>query len=147
MERRVELVRRLLVRRVRLGQLKRAVRAEVGLDLDHRTIQRYIDRARQELLASTGRSIHDHRAESLALYETILGDPESTRQERIQAQRSIDHLLGLPIRHPVEVEVRGEVDIAPLVAKQGEVARMIQALRESRLEATANGNGRNGHES
>ena len=140
-ERRHELVRRLLVRRVRPGQLKRAFRAEFGEDISHRTIADYVIRARKELLVSTGRSIHEHRAESLALYETILSDAESTRQERIAAQRSIDHLLGLPIRRPIEVEVRAEVDLAPLVAKQTEVARMIQDIRERALAANANGNG------
>jgi hypothetical protein len=92
---RVELCRSLLLRRVPKGTIKKAFRQRFGADVDHTTIERYLQRAREGLVADLARGRQVHRAEALGFYESILADPAVPPRDKVRAQERIDKLLGL----------------------------------------------------
>jgi hypothetical protein len=92
---RIELCRSLLLRRVPKGTIKKAFRQRFGADADHGTIERYLTRAREDMLADLTRGRQTHRAGALAFYESILADPAVAARDKVRAQERIDKLLGL----------------------------------------------------
>ena len=95
------------------GQVKRAVAERFGLS--PRTVERYLRRAREKMVESTGKPADALRAEALAVYQTIIDDPEAENRDRIKARERIDKLLGLEIHHSFagKLEVSGP-DGAPI---------------------------------
>jgi hypothetical protein len=92
---RIEMCRSMLLRRVPKSTVKKAVRQRFGLDIDHGTIERYLTRAREGMLIDLTRGRQNHRATSLALYESIVADRTATHRDKVKAQERIDKLLGL----------------------------------------------------
>jgi hypothetical protein len=92
---RIEFVRSLLVRRVPKHTIKKLVRLQFAVDLRHEPIERYITRAREQILLDLDRGRDEFRSESKALYESILADTKAKHGDRIKAQERIDKLLGL----------------------------------------------------
>lgn len=92
---RIELCRSMLLRRVPKSTIKRAFRQRFGADIDHGTIERYLTRAREVMLTDLTRGRQTQRANSLALYESVLADPAVTVRDKVKAQERIDKLLGL----------------------------------------------------
>ena len=110
---RVELCRSLLLRRVPKGTIKKAFRQRFGVDVDHTTIERYLLRAREGLVADLARGRQLHRAEALGFYESILADPAAAVRDKVKAQERIDKLLGLEDKSnqpPLEV-VLGQLPV------------------------------------
>jgi hypothetical protein len=105
---RIERTRQLLAAGSYKGEVKKALIAAYGISA--RTCEAYISRARAEILAGTGRSEDEHRADALALYESIKADPNSTNIEKLKAQERIDKLLAL--EGPVKVQHSGSVGVA-----------------------------------
>jgi hypothetical protein len=96
---RIEYARQLLASGRLKSQIKRALRKQYG-DLDHRTIERYLARAREQiLLAIHAEKVHQ-RAYAFALYCSVLADPKASVRDRIAAQERIDKLLGLEEKAP-----------------------------------------------
>ena len=61
-------------------------------------VQRIIQAAHRRLLDREGRDTRVARGESLAFYESIVGDEAAPLGERLRAQERIDALLGLAKR-------------------------------------------------
>jgi hypothetical protein len=93
-EERVEFARGLLARHNRKSTVKRLMREKFG-EMDARTIERYLSRARRRMLADIGRGRDDLRAESKAMYSSIISDNSANHFARLKAQERIDKLLGL----------------------------------------------------
>lgn len=110
-QRRIEETYKLLARHIPKHAIKRLLRAKYNVG--YRTCENYLARARAMMIKHSGRSKSLHKAQALALYESIIQDPESTRRERLEAQSLIDRLLCLPEpqmqRH--KMEMGGEVKV------------------------------------
>jgi hypothetical protein len=92
---RIELCRSMLLRRVPKSTIKKAFRQRFGAEIDHGTIERYLTRAREGMLIDLTRGRQNHRAGSLAFYESVLADPKAAVRDKVRAQERIDKLLGL----------------------------------------------------
>ncbi len=92
---RIELCRSLLLRRVPKATIKKAFRQRFGAGIDHGTVERYLTRAREAMLADLTRRRQTHRAGALAFYESVLADHTASVRHKVKAQERIDKLLGL----------------------------------------------------
>jgi hypothetical protein len=107
---RLRFVLQLLSRHVQKGEIKRFMRKKYGCC--GRTTERYLARARELLIRSTGETSEFLRAQALALYEDVIRDPESTIRDRLIAQVSINHLLGLNAPCKRHVAASAEISTA-----------------------------------
>ena len=112
----ISLAEDLLARRFSKGDVKRLLTARYVKDnpkgrISPRTLEVVISAARANILGGTGRDREEHRAESLALYQSVIRSPGVAPKDRIRAQECVDRLLGLsaPLKH----EVAGTVTHAP----------------------------------
>lgn len=71
--------------------------------VDWRTVDRYLNSARGNLAARSGRTREQHRREALDVYEAVIRDPAAPRGERVRAQQCVDDLLGLRAPHRTEI--------------------------------------------
>jgi len=99
---RVEMCRKMIANGRYDGEIKRAVAAHFNAST--RTVERYLRRARDEILAESGKPVIEHRAESLAFYQKVRADLKEATKDRLRAQERIDGLLALampsaPQRH------------------------------------------------
>lgn len=106
LETRVELVVRLLAIGARKTTIKKVVRDHAQQpDLCARTIESYIARARDVLLAELAADRRLFRAESLETYRRIKADPKASHRDQLAAQERIDKLLALELRLPPTAEI------------------------------------------
>ncbi|QDT98136.1 hypothetical protein [Gimesia aquarii] len=89
----VHLVKHLLSLGKHPLEIKRAVTLEFSLST--RSIDRYITRARREMVERLEVPIEQLRAESFFFYVSVINDAKSTQRERLRARERIDKLLGL----------------------------------------------------
>jgi hypothetical protein len=103
----IELAHALLMQRCRKHVIKAALRRHFNGVLSARSAERYLSRARDMIAAELGRGKAYLRALSLASYEQIVGDPDASARDRINALTRIDKLMGLEARDgqlpPLEV--------------------------------------------
>ena len=125
---RIELCRSMLLRRVPKATIKKAFRTRFGAKLSHRTIERYLARAREALLADLTRGRQTHRADALGFYESVLADHTASLRDKVKAQERIDKLLGLEDKSnqpPLEV-VLGQLPAAIADPLRGLLAQRVQ---------------------
>jgi hypothetical protein len=126
---RIELCRSMLLRRVPKATIKKAFRQRFGQDIDHGTIERYLTRAREAMLVDLTRGRQNHRAGSLAFYESVLADHNASLRDKVKAQERIDKLLGLEDKSnqpPLEV-VLGQLPAAISEPLRGLLAERVRA--------------------
>jgi hypothetical protein len=94
------------------GEVKKIVAAQ--FKLSPRTVERYLRRARDLIVADTGRDKQEHRAESYAFYVEVRGNAKALPKDRLRAQERIDKLLGLeePQRHQLAIHRRRIEDLS-----------------------------------
>lgn len=93
---RIRKIADMIVRRARKGEIKRYCNDTWGVTAT--TAERYIARAKKQLLARTGRAAEQHRAEAFHFYENIMRKPGSGMKAirlKMEAQEAIRTLLGL----------------------------------------------------
>jgi hypothetical protein len=112
---RIEFTVWLLNRRMPKCQIKRQLMTKYGVDF--RTCDRYVARAREQMVRQTDKTREELRQESYRLYESIIQDPASPRRDRMAAQMAIDHLFGLA--GPLEHKLTGDPN-RPVVVKRAE---------------------------
>ena len=93
LEERVRLTRDLLSKGLYKGQIKKVLKEKYGVD--HTTVETYLLRAREILLAELNQARDVHKSDALAFYKSILTDPKATVGNKINAQKRIDFILGL----------------------------------------------------
>lgn len=95
----IELLMDGLATRMFKSQLKKLVRqclkGTAWGDLSHVAIEKMITEAKRRLRDEVGISREEGRASSIALYESIIRDPDADRALKIRAQERIDKVLGL----------------------------------------------------
>lgn len=91
----IELTRKLIAQGQSKGDIKRALYA--AYNVSPRTVERYLARAREFLLAESQRPQPEHRSESLAFYHQILTDKDATPIVKLKARERIDKLLALEL--------------------------------------------------
>jgi hypothetical protein len=126
---RIELCRSMLIRRVPKTTIKKAFRQRFGAELSANTIEGYLGRAREALIIDLTRGKQAFRADSLALYESILADSKAAVRDKIKAQERIDKLLGLEDKSnqpPLEV-VLGQLPPAIANPLRGLLAERIRS--------------------
>jgi hypothetical protein len=144
LEERIDFAYKLLCRRLYKSDIKRALKQRYSMPA--RTCEDYIARARERIVAETGESKPEHRAKSLAFYESVLADPEEKAADRIRAQERIDKLLGL--EEPAECVIKGDksnplvIHVVETVVTSREEAKAILALPQPALNGHTNGHAR-----
>lgn len=73
----------------------------IRIQMDARTIERYLSRARARLVEESGKSKDELRSESFNFYMTIARDITTDPRSRILARERIDRLFGLD--QPIKV--------------------------------------------
>lgn len=146
---RVDFVLSLMVRCATRGQIHQACRERYGTVW--RTADRYVSRAKEQMAKNATVNREQMRAESLAVYESIIRGPASP-SAKIRARERIDQLFGLeaPRRSEISGPEGGPVAVAEKVvilelpalddrAAQDEAA--VAAWRRERGEAWLAGRG------
>lgn len=75
------------------GEIKKELNREFGVN--HRTVERYLARAREILIFELRENNDSHAARSLGFYRSVLGNPNVSIRDQIRAQERIDFMLGL----------------------------------------------------
>lgn len=94
----------------------------IVIEMDARTVERYLSRARERMVAESGKTKDELRQDSLSFYLAIARDPTADHRSKLIARERIDRLYGLDM--PIKV--------AP-TDPTGE--QSYQHLSESELEA------------
>lgn len=76
-------------------------------DVSTRTVEQYLSRARNRMADESMEPKGVHRMRALAVYQQIIDDPLTAPRDKIKAQDSIVHMLGLAIHDARRVEVSG----------------------------------------
>lgn len=90
---RIEMATYFLARRINKGEIKRIMMAR--FNVTHSCVERYLHRARANLISRLGVSSEDNTVSSLAFYESIVTDPKTSVQHKMLAQEKIDWVLGV----------------------------------------------------
>jgi len=80
--------------------IKQVIKGEYGLQA--RQIDRYLSRAREEMMAESDRSVDEHRADAYHFYLSVLQDSKTSIRSKLLARERIDKLYGLE-KHKLEV--------------------------------------------
>lgn len=67
----------------------------IVIEMDARTIERYLSRARERMVAESGKSKDELRQDSLNYYLAITRDPSADHRSKLIARERIDRLYGL----------------------------------------------------
>jgi hypothetical protein len=108
-EDRVLMCRRLLSQGRYDGEVKKAVAAHYRCS--PRTVERYLRRARDELVAESGKGRDELRAEGYGFYREVRGNANAETRDRLKAQERIDKLLGLEAPTKVDVATGVRVEM------------------------------------
>jgi transposase len=100
-EARTLMVRRLLSQGKYDGEVKKTVAAHFKISA--RTVERYLRRARDEMVKEAGKDRGELRAEGYSFYREIRGNRKASDKDRLKAQERIDKLLGLEAPQKVQV--------------------------------------------
>lgn len=143
-EERIELCVKLLRMGAYTGDIKRAIAAKYGCST--RSVEVPISRAREILVAESGRSREEHRAESLAFYSRMKGDDKAKDRDRLLAQERIDKLLGLESPNKTELSGPGGAPLGLSVSMESVVAsvQQVEEYRRARLPSHVPAPGHNG---
>lgn len=76
----------------RKSELRRTFTQEWGVHW--RTVDRFVSRAREEIIKRLGRTKEEFRAESLSFYERVASDPKASHSDKLYARKLVDDLLG-----------------------------------------------------
>ncbi len=96
---RIDAVAKLLVQGAKKGEIKKQAKDQWGVSA--RTVENYLARARERLIAEMDEPKEVLVLQALHIYEAVINDGESYGMEKIKARERIDKLLGLesPFRH------------------------------------------------
>ncbi|WP_417390336.1 hypothetical protein [Gimesia sp.] len=89
----VRLIKKMIGRGSLVTEIKTAIAGE--FQLSRRSVERYITRARSEMLNEVEQSLEHHRADSFYFYRSVIDSPKATERDRLRARERIDRLLGL----------------------------------------------------
>ena len=89
----VRLIKKMIGRGSFISEIKTAIAEE--FQLSRRSVERYLTRARREMLDEVEQNLEHHRADSLFFYRSVIDSPKSTERDRLRARERIDRLLGL----------------------------------------------------
>ncbi|MCA9014062.1 MAG: hypothetical protein KDA74_25515 [Planctomycetaceae bacterium] len=115
-ERVVRLIKKMLGMGKYSSDIKQAVAQE--FQLSRRSVERYLKRARQEMVARMGVSLECHRAEAFYFYRSVINNQNAHPREQLRARERLDKLLGLEI--PVKMHTEPELTPAELQAMSDE---------------------------
>lgn len=73
----------------------------IVIEMDARTVERYLSRARERMVAESGKTKDELRQDSLSFYLAIARDPVADHRSRLIARERIDRLYGLDM--PIKV--------------------------------------------
>lgn len=111
-EERIEFVQNCLSRYVLKSEIKKLVREKYG-EISHQSIESYLSRAKQRILAGIQKTREECRAQSVAFYESVLMDPNATTMERLKARQRLDAVLGTNAPTKVAVTDTDGKDVSP----------------------------------
>jgi hypothetical protein len=127
--RRVFETRKLLEAGAYVHEVKAAIRGDYGVCAD--TVRTYIRRARKQILAQSKRPADVHRAEAVAFYKSLIGNPDVSDKTRVTAQRYLCKLLGLegPEKHAI-TDAKGNDIANPTDSERIQFNALLDQLRD-----------------
>lgn len=109
---RIEMAYELLASGLRPSQISEKMAEKFGCKRSY-VRKSYLARAREMMVAEVKADKSEMRSRSLALYQSIIAEKETSPKDRLKAQERIDKLLGLELqeRSHGEVNVYGDAII------------------------------------
>tara|TARA_R110002095_G_scaffold179899_1_gene157426 strand:+ start:1388 stop:1855 length:468 start_codon:yes stop_codon:yes gene_type:complete len=91
-----ELVVRLIKKLLSMGKYTSLIKTVVSekFQISRRSVERYIKRARREMIAHMEIPIEQHRAEAYYFYLSVIDSEKATCRDRLRARERIDKLVG-----------------------------------------------------
>tara|TARA_R110002111_G_scaffold262694_1_gene340245 strand:- start:196930 stop:197397 length:468 start_codon:yes stop_codon:yes gene_type:complete len=91
-----ELVVRLIKKLLSMGKYTSLIKTVVSekFQISRRSVERYIKRARREMIAHMEIPIEQHRAEAYYFYLSVIESEKATCRDRLRARERIDKLVG-----------------------------------------------------
>jgi hypothetical protein len=120
----LRLVKKMLAMGRHASEIKQAIAQEFYLS--RRSVERYMKRARQEMIEHMDMPVKQHRSEALYFYHNMMNNPKSGPRERLRARERIDKLMGLDLPASIHDET---LDFTLTPAD-------IQAMSDEELDAT-----------
>lgn len=112
----VRLVKKMLGMGKYSSDIKQAIAQE--FQLSRRSVERYLKRARKEMLKCTEVAVEKHRSDAFHFYRSMINNPKAHPREQLRARERMDKLLGLDI--PARVHEEPELTTAELQAMSDE---------------------------
>jgi len=91
-------------------EIKNAIAAKYGLR--PRSVERYLCQAKELMLAETGKSGNEHRADGYYFYLSIVRDENQSTKDRLKARERIDKLLGLELQQSEAMEQGTTINVS-----------------------------------
>jgi|GEM_PF-1080608 len=128
-----QLVKGMLNRGKHVSEIKKA--AVLKYCLSPRSVERYISRARQDMVEQSQTPDEEVHFVAYDFYRSIISDTNSTQHERLNARKRIDKLLGL------EVSARShqkafDSDVTPQQIQNVADLEREQSNRQSHIESS-----------
>ena len=135
----------LLSKRLTGWQARKAMAQRYNISTRHG--ERYLSHARAKLLAESGKTEAEHKADAFAFYVAVLKNPSEMTAIKLKAQERVDKLFGL--EGPQRVNISGSLGVADLRKELLDEAGYLTGQRERAIRRDsdpghvgANGNGR-----
>jgi len=90
---RVDFTESLMASGLRKYEIKQKLREKYNVEF--RTAERYMARARERILAGLRETRDDYRADAIAFYRSVIANAEAPVKDKIRAQEGLSRLLGL----------------------------------------------------
>lgn len=133
---RIEYCRQLVAAGHYDGEVKRLAAEEFKIST--RSVERYLKRARELILAESEKPKTEHRATSLAFYQKVVANENEETRNRLRAQQRIDELLALELPKTINLQHSGNpdnptpiphADATPIDEQRSGIAILLAALR------------------
>ena len=99
----VQLIQKMLGRGYHNSDIEPAITKK--FEISHRSVERYITRARREMREEVENYLEHHRVDSFFFYRSVIENPKAVERDRIRARERIDKLLGLDTQAPSEKDL------------------------------------------
>lgn len=115
-----ELVVRLVKKMLGMGKYSSDIKQAVAQEfqLSRRSVERYLKRARKEMMKRTEVAVAEHRSDAFHFYRSMINNPKAHPREQLRARERMDKLLGLDL--PANTHLEPDVTPAELQAMSDE---------------------------
>tara|TARA_R110002111_G_scaffold254461_2_gene320102 strand:- start:2887 stop:3387 length:501 start_codon:yes stop_codon:yes gene_type:complete len=122
------LMLRLVKKMLGMGKLPSEIKQAIAREfhLSTRSVERYMRRARREMIQHMEMHVKEHRSEAFYFYHQLMNEPKANLLVRLRARERIDKLMGLDLPYSARRE-EPQVDLT---------TAQIQGMNDDELEST-----------